>query len=213
MSVAGTSADRRPRAPAVIGLLLAAATAIAAEAPALLPGSDLPIDLVAASSELDRRRDRVVFRNLQITQGPLRITADSGEATRLDFENGRWEFRGNVVIDNEGTRVTCDEAELDFVGHELRSARLTGSPARFEHQRPDNGRTQGRSGTIDYDVTAGIVRLQDDAWLSDGANEMSGPRIAYDLRREFVTADADGSGQVRMRIQPPTRDTADGAAP
>ena len=41
-----------------------------------------------------------------------------------------------------------------------------------------------------------------DAWLSDGKSEISGTRIAYDLRREVVTAGGADGGQVRMRITP-----------
>ena len=100
-----------------------------------------------------------------------------------------------------------------FLGHELRSARLTGAPARFEQQRPGLKTTEGRAGTIDYDVNAAMVRLARDAWLSDGANEVTGERISYDLRREYVTADADGTGQIRMRIKPPAREQQDGPAP
>jgi len=172
----------------------------------------LPIDLDAASSEFDRRNNRLVFQRLHITQGTLSITADVAEATRLDFENSRWAFKGNVVIDNQGARAFCDDAELMFIGHELRNATLRGSPARFEQQRPDAQLTQGRAGTMHYDVTAAIIRLSQDAWLSDGANEVSGDRIAYDLRREYVTADS-GTGQVRMKINPPPRDKKDGKSP
>ncbi len=211
MCAAAMSASRR--CAALAALLLAGATAGATDRPAFAPRTDLPIDLDAASSEFDRRNERLVFRNLKITQGPMRITADLGEATRVDFENARWIFRGNVVIDNQGARVYCDEAELTFVGHELRSAALTGKPARFEHLRGGAQRTEGHSGLIEYDVTAATIRLSHDAWLSDGANEVSGDRIAYDLRREYVTADAGGSGQVRMRIKPPERNRQEEAAP
>lgn len=196
-----------------LALLLAWLAAHAAEPVSFAPRPDLPIDLDAASSEFDRRHEKLVFRSLRITQGPLQITADLGEATRIDFENARWNFSGNVVIENQGARVYCSSAELSFVGHELRSAQLTGSPARFEHLREGAMRTEGRSGLIDYDVTSATIRLSRDAWLSDGANEVSGERITYDLRREYVTAEADGSGQVRMRINPPARDDKAGASP
>jgi hypothetical protein len=67
------------------------------------------------------------------------------------------------------------------------------------------------AGAIDYDVTA--APCWRNAWLSDGANEVSGERISYDLRREYVTADAEKGGQVRMKINPPPRDKKNGSAP
>jgi lipopolysaccharide export system protein LptA len=195
------------------GVLLLFATLAQAQVADLRPQPDLPIDLDAESSAFDRRNNRLVFQRMQITQGALRIVADVAEATRLDFENSRWIFRGNVVIENKGARIVCDDAELQFIGHELRNARLNGAPARFEQQRPGSPPTQGRAKTIDYDVTGAMIRLSGDAWLSDSANEVQGERISYDLRREYVTADSGEDGRVRMRINPPSRSPQDGARP
>ena len=115
MSVAATRAS--VRCSLSLALLLAWLAAHAAEPVSFAPRPDLPIDLDAASSEFDRRHEKLVFRSLRITQGPLQITADLGEATRIDFENARWNFSGNVVIENQGARVYCSSAELSFVGH------------------------------------------------------------------------------------------------
>lgn len=194
-------------------LLLASASGAPAQVPDIKSQSALPIDLDAASSAFDRRNDRIVFEQLRISQGSLTITADSADAARIDFENNRWHFHGNVVIDNLGARVLCDDAELIFVGHQLRSATLTGEPARFAQARGGGKRTEGTAGKIDYDVAGGIVRLSGGAWLSDGANEVTGDRITYDLQREYVTANAEGNGQVRMKINPPARDAKGRPAP
>jgi lipopolysaccharide export system protein LptA len=196
-----------------IGLLLLAALPAAGQAPELAEQTRLPIDLNAGSSEFDRRNNRLVFRSLTITQGTLNIRADSAEATRLDFDNSRWMFQGNVVIDNQGARIWCDRAELTFAGHQLRRALLTGEPARFEQQRPPDQRTEGHAGAMEYDVDAGVIRLTSNARISDGANEVSGERISYDLRREYVIADAGDAGQVRMKIKPPPRKEQDEAPP
>ena len=197
----------------VILLTMLFAAAGHGQVPDLAAQSALPIDLDAASSEFDRRNNRLVFRSLHITQGTLSVTADVAEATRIDFENNRWIFKGNVVIENQGTTVNCDNAELVFLGHELRSATLTGAPARFRQPRVNGKLTEGRAGAMDYNVTAGTVRLSQNAWLSDGANEVTGERISYDLRREYVTADSEKGGQVRMKINPPARDKKSGPAP
>lgn len=184
---------------------------LAAAAPAqdVLPQlqSTLPINLDADSSEFDRRRDRLLFRGLRISQGALGIQADEAEASRLDFGDSLWIFRGNVVIQNGDTVVRCERAEMTFKGHQLRNAKLAGAPASFE-QRPAAGgeATRGRAGQLDYNLGNGVISMAGDAWLSDGANEISGNRITYDLRREFVIADAEGNGQVRMKINPPERE-------
>lgn len=166
-----------------------------------------PIDLDADASEFDRRNDRLSFTGLSIRQGDLGITADSAEATRLDFDDSVWTFRGNVVIQSATTRTWSDTAEVRFLAHRLESARLSGQPARFEQQKSiDDGLTQGRAAIMEYELASNLIRMVDEAWVSDGVNEVSGPRIAYDLRREFIIADGDESGQVRMKIKPSERD-------
>lgn len=198
---------------ALAAVFCLAAFSAFAQAPSLAGQAQLPIDLQADSSEFDRRNNRLVFRKLTITQGAMNITADRADATRLDFDDSRWVFEGNVVIDNQGTRIWCDRAELVFGGHQLRRALLTGSPARFQQPRAQSAQTDGRAGAMEYDVGAALIRLSQDAWISDGANEVTGDRISYDLRREYVIADAAKGEQVRMKINPPPRKEKDGAAP
>jgi lipopolysaccharide export system protein LptA len=178
--------------------------------PGLAPADTaLPIDLNAAFSELDRRNNRLMFRQLNITQGALAITADEASADPADFENSVWVFTGNVTIVNGGTKTTCDRAELTFRANRLRKAVLTGQPARFT--QPGVGgaaATEGRGRVLEYDLDAATIQMVNDAFLSDGKSEISGSRIAYDLRREVVTAGgtaggpAGQQGQVRMRITP-----------
>lgn len=168
----------------------------------------LPIDLDATSSEFDRKRNRLVFRDLRIRQGPLSIDADEATATRLDFENTRWEFSGNVRLENTGTTAWADYADILFEEHQIRSAAMTGQPVRFEQiavsTRDESvTTTRGRANALEYDVDSGVVSMSQDAWLSDGSNEVSGDRISYDLNREIISADANESGQVRMKIIPP----------
>jgi lipopolysaccharide export system protein LptA len=174
--------------------------------------SDVPINLDAESSEFDRPSGRLVFHKVHITQGVLGIQADSGEALRLDFEDSRWVFTGHVILTNGPATTVCDSAELSFKGHRLRTATLRGDPARFE-QRRDQKVTTGRANLVEYDVTGGLIRLSRNAWLSDGANEVSGDRVSYDLQKDFVLADSDAGGKVRMRINSAAVKKSRGQAP
>ena len=89
----------------------------------------LPINLDAESSEFDRKNNKLLFRGLTIKQGMLSIVADEATATRLDFENARWEFFGAVIIiENAGTTAHCDHAEILFRNHRIRSAVMQGQP-------------------------------------------------------------------------------------
>lgn len=165
-----------------------------------------PIDLDADASEFDRRNDRLSFTGLSIRQGDLSITADSAQATRLDFEDSTWTFEGSVSIQSSTTRTWSDSAEVRFLAHRLDSARLSGGPARFEQRKAGSeSLTQGRADVMEYELKSNLIRLIDNAWVSDGTNEVSGPRIAYDVGRAFIIADGDDSGQVSMKIKPSER--------
>jgi lipopolysaccharide export system protein LptA len=191
----------------IIALVLLLGTAVSQEVPDIGLMKTLPIDLDAESSEFDRKKDKLFFRGLTIKQGTLSIKADEATASRLDFENTRWEFTGTVIIENAGTTARCDYADILFRDHRIRNATMRGQPVTFERLRIDEERqTEGRANLMEYDVDAGIIRMLEDAWLSDGANEVSGNRITYDLNREYIIADADDDGQVRMKIIPPETD-------
>jgi len=183
-------------------VLLPALTA--AQVPDLDVQKTLPITLDAESSEFDRKNSRLRFTGLKITQGDLRIEADEAEATRLDFENNQWEFWGNVVIDSADTKAYCDRAKITFNDHQVTNAILLGEPARFEQVLPEEDKlTEGRANQLEYDLAGATIKMVDDAWLSNGSNEVSGAKITYDLDKEFIVADADDSGPVRMKFTPP----------
>lgn len=191
---------------AVLCLGCASGTAFAADT-IQIPEADpadraLPIELDATYSELDRRNNRLVFRNLHITQGTLVINADEATADPADFENSTWVFTGNVQIRNGGLQAYCDKAEMTFSNNALQRTTLHGKPARFIQPRPGGGSTEGRGDLLEYDLRARTIQMTSNALLSDGNNEITGTSIAYDLAREIVTASNNGSGQVRMKITP-----------
>ena len=182
--------------------------AFAQEAPDTSLLKTLPIDLDAESSEFDRKNNQLRFQKLQIKQGELSIEADEAVATKLDFEDSRWEFSGNVIIVNAGTTARCDYADILFFEHQIKTALMRGEPAEFEKFRIDaETETRGSANVMEYDINSAVIRLSDNAWITDGTNEVSGNRISYDLAREYIIADADESGQVRMKIVPPNKDT------
>jgi lipopolysaccharide transport protein LptA len=162
----------------------------------------LPIELDATWSELDRRNNRLVFRNLHITQGSLAISADEATADPADFEDSTWVFTGNVQIENAGLQAWCDKAEMTFSNNALLRTSLHGQPARFVQPRAGGNATEGRGDLLEYDLAARAIQMTGNALLSDGSNEITGSNIAYDLAREVVTASNNGTGQVRMKFTP-----------
>lgn len=183
-----------------LGLLLAATAPLAL---AQDPRASLPITVEADSSDFDYKNGVLVFVRVRITQGDARVEADRATATGLEFENSRWRFEGQVRIRAEGGSLASDAATVRFVGNEIQSAEVTGSPATFTQQRGER-QAEGRAERIDYDLATGRVRLAGGAWLSDGANEITGSTLVYSMREERVLAEAgeQGGQPVRITINP-----------
>lgn len=154
--------------------------------------SGLPVSLDAASSELDVKTNTVVFRNVVISQGSMRVSADHARATGLDFANSRWNFEGNVRIDAEQRgNLRSDQAVVEFRDNHIARATITGKPAEFEQKHANSDAVaRGHADEILYDVNDGTVRLTDDAWLSDGQTEISGPVLVYNIREQQIQAAA-----------------------
>jgi lipopolysaccharide transport protein LptA len=170
------------------------------------PSSELPIKVDAASSEVDYKTNTVVFTQVVITQGGTRVQADHAHASGLNFANGRWTFDGHVRMDMPPRgSVRADQAVVEFKDHHIVRATITGKPAEFEQQRADSLQmAHGHANEILYDVTDGTVRLSEDAWLTDGQNEISGPLLVYNIREQRVQAATQpGTGQrVHITIAP-----------
>ena len=183
------------------------AAAVAATPPSLplpRPTKD-PIDLVAASSDVDYRNNRLRFVKVRITQGPMSIEADEAAATGLNFENSEWTFTGNVRMRVPDGDLAASDAVVTFRDREIATAAIRGAPAEFRQKLKDSAQVaQGRANAIDYDVQAGKVTLAGDAWLSDGINTIQGDKLVYDVARESVAANPGGTtpGGVHITINP-----------
>jgi lipopolysaccharide transport protein LptA len=152
--------------------------------------SGLPVALDAASSEIDAKTNALVFRNVVISQGNMRVQAEHAHATGLNFANSRWNFDGNVRIDAEQHgNLRSDQAVVEFRDNHIARATITGKPAEFEQKRANSAQiARGHADEILYDLNDGTVRLTDDAWLCDGQNQISGPLLIYNIREQQIQA-------------------------
>ena len=121
----------------------------------------------------------------------MRIQSDRAHATGLNFANSKWDFEGNVRIDAEQRgNLRSDSAVVEFRDNHILRATVTGKPANFEQKRIGSEQmARGHADKILYDVSDGTVRLTEDAWLSDGQSEISGPVLVYNIRAQKVQAD------------------------
>lgn len=168
-----------------------------------------PISLDAESSELDLKNQRLVFTGARISQGDMRIDADTAASENLDFANAVWELKGNVRIQSTDGVVEAGTATIRFRDHQLESALARGQPARFHRTPPgDEREIRGTAGEIDLDAKARTVTLIDNASVTDGANAITGRRLTYNLLEDRLLATSDGAPDERVRvvIVPPRED-------
>ena len=178
------------------------AGATAAGAAVSAPAHQLPITVDAASSEVDYRTNTVVFSQVVISQGTMRVQADHAHASGLNFANSRWTFEGHVRIDAAPSgSLRADQAVVEFRDNRIVRATASGKPAEFEQPRADSQQmARGHADEIVYDVTEGTVRLTDNAWLTDGTNEISGPLLVYNIRAQRVQAATQSGTDQRVHI-------------
>jgi lipopolysaccharide transport protein LptA len=184
----------------------AADTRVAAVSKSSLPpiskdARKLPIDVNAA--HIDYRGDTVVFKDVVITQGETRVSADHAHATGVEnFENSHWTFEGNVKINGEQQgSLHSDLAVVEFRNKDIAKATVTGAPAEFEQKRADtNEMARGHAKQIVYDLVDGTVRLSNDAWVTDGHNQFSGDKLTYSIREQRLQGESQPGTDHRVHL-------------
>lgn len=211
------SSPESPRWPAPPHPAFLAALALALAlfgAPAAAQQQEITLD--AASSDFDRRNERLVFQEVRIQQGDIAISADHAESRDLDFSRGTWTFTGNVRISGgPNGDIESERATVSFSNHRLSHATAVGDPARFARDMPgpEGRRVTGTARTIDYDLGRGELELAGDATLRDGLREVSGGRLVYQIGQDRLIASADETGSQRVRIVITPPDEEEGTEP
>jgi lipopolysaccharide transport protein LptA len=146
--------------------------------------------------------------HVRVTQGPMSIEAEKATARNFRSADSRWNFRDTVRIRTAEADLRSSTAAAKFVNGQLADARIEGSPALFEQLGGTADRqVRGRAGVIEYDFGAGIVKLTNQVWFSNGKDEFRGDVVIYNVRDERVQINPGGksSGRVRGIIRPRER--------
>jgi lipopolysaccharide transport protein LptA len=204
---------RNEQARLAAALVLIALGGVARAAEVLRPGDALNADADVVTS--DFRTNTLEFSgNVRVTQGPMSIQAGAAKASDFRSENSRWSFQKSVHIVTGEAELQSDSASAAVVGGQLARARAEGSPAEFQQR---GGRTdrqiRGRAGVIEYDFVAGVVKLTDQVWFSNGKDEFRGDVVIYNVRDERLQINPGGEGRVRGIIRPQGRTTVSPPAP
>ena len=197
-----------PRAGRIAaGMLL---LVVAAAGTAAVRNSELPINVEAASTDFDYKNNSLVFKRVRITQGDMQVDAAEARATGLNFDNSEWQLTGDVRILVPDGSLSSSEATVTFRDNQILRAVIVGTPASFEQKlRQSQQVARGRASKITYDVKASTVRLNGDAWLTDGQNQIQGATLIYNSAQQRVAANPDATtpGGVKITINPRTSET------
>ncbi len=191
-----------------IGWLFGATGASQAAPPGSPSAPRQPVIVDAADSSVDYQSDTASFKDIVVSQGDTRVTAERAKATGLDFKGSRWTFEGNVLMTMQpgGDTLRSDQAIVQIRDNRVAQTTATGSPAQFEQQGANSRPAiHGHADRIDFDATNETLRLTGDASLSNGDNEITGPLLIYSLRDQKLTARSPGrSRSVHVTIVQPT---------
>ena len=208
------AASIRNRGPRLAtALVLAALGTTAGAADLVRPDDKFTWDADVVTS--DFRTDTLeISGNVIVTQGPTSIQAGAAKANDVRSENSRWSFQQSVHIVTAEAKLQSESASAAIVGGQLARARAEGAPAQFEQRGArEDGQVQGRAGVIEYDFVAGIVKLTDNVWFSNGKDEFRGEVVIYNVRDERLQINPGGQGRVRGIIRPRQGTAATAPAP
>lgn len=173
------------------------ATAAEGAATADLSHCAIDMDFDRANAKVSKSDGSTELLNVVIKACDTEIRANHARTSSLDVDNSNWTFDGNVRIRSteQRSRLSSDQAIVQFRNHEITRIDLNGKPAEFEQQRPDSDVvTRGRAGNIVYEAGPGTVNLLDDVWLSDGSKTYKGQELVYDIRKQEVDTTTHGQG-------------------
>ena len=168
---------------------------------AQLNSAELPINIDAESTGYDADDSVLTFTKLNLSQGGVSISADRGEASKLDFENSTWRFEGNIIIKLENGRIESDFAHLEFEGHQIKIARIQGSPAMLLiDSEAEVARTSAIANRIDYDFQRSLIDFTGNVSIQEGGNQISSEYLIYNIKDQSIQAQSNSSDNSKVTI-------------
>ena len=168
---------------------------------AQINSAELPINIDAESTGYLADESVLTFTKLNLSQGGISISADRGEASKLDFENSTWRFEGNIIIKLENGRIESDFAHLEFEGHQIKIARIQGSPAMLLIDREaEVERTSAIANRIDYDFQRSLIDFTGNVSIQEGGNQISSEYLIYNIKDQSIQAQSNSNDNSKVKI-------------
>ncbi|MGH1446582.1 MAG: lipopolysaccharide transport periplasmic protein LptA [Cognatishimia sp.] len=122
---------------------------------------------------------------------PVEVSAD---ALSIDQETGGAKFDGNVIITQGEMRMEADLVDVFYTEDQSGISRLVGSGGVSIFSGKDTAKAQ----TAEYDVTSGLIHMNGNVVLVQGANSISSERMTVNTKNST----AELHGRVRTVLRP-----------
>lgn len=163
---------------------------------------------VASAQALAERADR----EKEIVVGADRLTADDANRTST--------FEGSVVVTQGTMRITAEKVTVKEDAERHKYYIANGSPVSFRQKRDNIDEwVEGFAERAEFDDRADVLKLFSRARVRSNQNEITGDFISYDMRKEVAQVSGappgktappkEGTGRVKVIIQPPKKTAAD----
>ena len=156
---------------------------------------------VLISDSYTNKQQEFYLGDVSSIKNDLNINSDGASITDLNSETTIFTFLGNVEIISAIVVIKCDKAVLEFKNNELKNARFIGELSSFQ-QFNDKKEViaYGTAEVFEYENTSNILRMQTNAWVNNGSNEVSGNLITYNLVKRNIIADSENGLPVKLII-------------
>lgn len=132
-------------------------------------------------------------------QLPIEVTADSLD---VKGQTGISIYLGNVIISRGTTQLTGDKVTIYHPNKTFQKAEITGKLATFKRFLPEEQNwVNGHAEKILYDGEQRTVLLVGQAYVNqEGKNDISAPKIFYNLNTERLTAGSSQQEKKRIKM-------------
>ena len=101
----------------------------------------------------------------------------------------------------ENGSIESDFAHLEFEGHQIKTARIQGSPAKLLFNREDEvTRTSAIANRIDYDFQKSLIDFTGNVSIQEGGNQISSEYLVYNIKDQSIQALSDNKDNSKVKI-------------
>ena len=116
--------------------------------------------------------------------------------------NGETRLRGNFWLDQGTLKIRADLGTVYRENGAIVRVLLSGGPATVEQDLDSGGRMRAEAREIDYRIGSDQLELSGGVVVTQPEGQLRGERLRYDIGSGQIEGTGEGSGGVRMRIEP-----------